>query len=737
MDTTGHENDDTAAGPPPPRDAESEPAETGDARPETAAPVTERDDGSQAGDVTERDDGSEAGDAAETRQPSEDRPPRTLRIGPRRGVPEAPAEGLRAVPLPPGSAAGTRPWWRRLAAAVTVALVVLFLLQFVRLQFPLVAWYLRDTLGAGSTDLVPYGLAPFVLALLAPIWPRVAGPRQTILVGVGLVAALRVVEQVVRSPGADLWLALIAVTIALWVLVPLFSAAQDVFAHGLLLGLAVDTAIRGVAWTLDLSWHDSALATWVVVGLAVALAATTWVTIADRVPRSGPAGGAGLPLVGLGPLLFLELLVLQNQGWAATATDWSWGAAFLLVGVGNVVGLLGVSLGRVLPGQNATGLIGGVLLLLVTVQVGLGGVLFALLFLAAHLGGGLALGALTAPAPPDRITMGTAGHGVSLGVASLVFAVLGLVYYLGYDVPMPVAQDLVPVIAGGLVVLFGLGASVAPRPPTTANWAVVALGVILLAVPLQWARTHDDPVPAASGDGFPVRVATYNLHSAFGTDGVQDLERIAAAMEATGAEVIGLQEVSRGWLIDGSTDMLGWLQRRLDMPYVVFHATTPDPLWGNAIMSRHPLSAVERVELPELDTLIRRGVLAADVDLGAGAVLRFLVTHLHHTGDLETIHAAQVGRLLEVWNRDVRSVVVGDLNAEPGWPQVQQLLDAGFVDAWAEAGDGPGLTANAADPQHRIDWIVHTEDLVADDAEVILSQASDHFAVAATISVAE
>ena len=74
---------------------------------------------------------------------------------------------------------------------------------------------------------------------------------------------------------------------------------------------------------------------------------------------------------------------------------------------------------------------------------------------------------------------------------------------------------------------------------------------------------------------------TYNLHSAYNSQGRQDLEAIAQVIEESGADVVALQEVSRGWLIDGSTDMAGWLSRRLGMP-ILFRGTT-DPVWGNAI----------------------------------------------------------------------------------------------------------------------------------------------------------
>ncbi len=53
-------------------------------------------------------------------------------------------------------------------------------------------------------------------------------------------------------------------------------------------------------------------------------------------------------------------------------------------------------------------------------------------------------------------------------------------------------------------------------------------------------------------------------------------------------------------------------------------------------------------------------------------------------------------------------VFVGDMNATG--LQIEKVLAAGFIDSWEEAGAGPGYTANAANPEHRIDWIPDNPD---------------------------
>jgi endonuclease/exonuclease/phosphatase family metal-dependent hydrolase len=68
------------------------------------------------------------------------------------------------------------------------------------------------------------------------------------------------------------------------------------------------------------------------------------------------------------------------------------------------------------------------------------------------------------------------------------------------------------------------------------------------------------------------------------------------------------------------------------------------------------------------------------------------------------------------------------MNAEPGSPEIDMILAAGYVDA----GPAPGIPTH---PDHagRIDWIFHAPDLRARAAAILPSRASDHLPVVATI----
>jgi endonuclease/exonuclease/phosphatase (EEP) superfamily protein YafD len=141
---------------------------------------------------------------------------------------------------------------------------------------------------------------------------------------------------------------------------------------------------------------------------------------------------------------------------------------------------------------------------------------------------------------------------------------------------------------------------------------------------------------------------------------------------------------------------------------------------------------------------MRRGYLGAIIRTGDRDIL-VISTHLQHVndssvhdddpeGDLLPVHTEQINTILEDWGGVAPAVLMGDFNARPDWAQIEMVGAAGWVDSWAEAGTGEGFTSNAADPMYRIDYLFHTPDMTAVDAGVILSTASDHFAVVADLS---
>jgi endonuclease/exonuclease/phosphatase family metal-dependent hydrolase len=324
-----------------------------------------------------------------------------------------------------------------------------------------------------------------------------------------------------------------------------------------------------------------------------------------------------------------------------------------------------------------------------------------------------------------------------VGVGLVLYLVLSFVYYASLDIAVPVPRAAImptaAVLVGACWVYAAARQRGGARPPETDKTGLVAVDALLLLSFVGWVVAGPEPEAVAPA-GFPVRVMTYNIHSAYNSQGRQDPEAIAQVIEESGADIVALQEVSRGWLIDGATDLPGWLSRRLGLPYI-FRGTA-DLVWGNAILSRYPIVDHGWGRLPLVGTLLPRGYVWAEIEVGGQEPLLVIATHLHHVEGEHEPRLAQVPVLLEFWGARPTSVLLGDLNSQPGFPEMDLIAQAGFVDSWVEAGDGDGYSWPAVGAWERIDWIWHTPDLVARQAVATDTAASDHLPVLVTLETA-
>jgi len=225
-------------------------------------------------------------------------------------------------------------------------------------------------------------------------------------------------------------------------------------------------------------------------------------------------------------------------------------------------------------------------------------------------------------------------------------------------------------------------------------------------------------------------VMTYNLNNGFNTKGKLDIDEIANVIESNRPDIVALQEVSRGWVVNGRLDMLEWLSYRLHMPYVF--GPTADPFWGNAILSRYPIVAYSRENLPPPELLIRRGFIVALIDLGDDQRIKVIATQFDNV-ELDTeIHQQQAQTIIDFWGGLGDTILLGDFSAQPGSQEVVKLYQANLKDSctmgWKAANTYP-----SNNPQERIDYIWTSPDLMASDVGVLSSTASDHLPVVAVI----
>jgi len=317
-----------------------------------------------------------------------------------------------------------------------------------------------------------------------------------------------------------------------------------------------------------------------------------------------------------------------------------------------------------------------------------------------------------------------------LGMILLLLFLLG--YYAVYNISLPYSNIIMKPIAASIVAICALGASTGLRHGTMAThraWLAPVLALLLLILPLAGAITWRAPT-AVSGEGFPVRIMTYNLHNGFNTEANLDMEDIAQVIENSQPDIVALQEVSRGWVVSGRVDMLTWLSQRLDLPYVF--GPTADPFWGNAILSRYPIVEYTLYDLPPRDLFVLRGFTVALIDLGNGDRLQVITTHYHHLEEDTDIRQLQSDAVIDFWDGAERTVLLGDLNAQPNDPEMEMLRQAGLVDAMAGI-EPPAYTYPSVNPERRIDYIWVSPDLRISDVWVPVSNASDHLPVVAEI----
>jgi endonuclease/exonuclease/phosphatase family metal-dependent hydrolase len=283
---------------------------------------------------------------------------------------------------------------------------------------------------------------------------------------------------------------------------------------------------------------------------------------------------------------------------------------------------------------------------------------------------------------------------------------------------------------------FGRGSYVGARSVRDAlfgrgmeKYAVIFLMVFLFIVP----AVLDLPSEYSAETSIQrdsVKVMHYNIHQGFNIDGYQDLESIARVIEKNGADIVSLNEASRGWIVNGSADTYEWLAKRLGMQYRLFSPAS-DLVWGNAILSRYPLKLVSSGFLPRMNAPLRRSYLSAEVDLSSIGLKNIytVTTHLHHIADESDKRQAQVKALLDILQGHQRTVIFGDFNGQTGAPEIDMMQDAGLIDTQLALGKQDELTWIHYKPYERIDYIWVTPDIDFSNLFITYSRASDHLPI--------
>jgi endonuclease/exonuclease/phosphatase family metal-dependent hydrolase len=176
------------------------------------------------------------------------------------------------------------------------------------------------------------------------------------------------------------------------------------------------------------------------------------------------------------------------------------------------------------------------------------------------------------------------------------------------------------------------------------------------------------------GRGGVIRVATYNVHGCVGSDGRRDPGRVANVISELGADVVALQEFTYPATValDTRTPVV---LTTLDRYECALGPTRQDvtSCFGNALLTRHPIVEVHRINL-SMERREPRGALAATLDID-GTELHVLAAHL---GLRVRERRFQVRQILDYLDsvRHTWFVVLGDFNDWLPGRSVVHVLDS-------------------------------------------------------------
>jgi endonuclease/exonuclease/phosphatase family metal-dependent hydrolase len=550
-------------------------------------------------------------------------------------------------------------------------------------------------------------------------------PRAVLATGGGLLLS-RLVLQFWGHPEARVVLGALGIILWGWLLVTLLSLTREGSAYGLVLGLGLDLAIRIGFRTVDLPWMPGIAAHVVTLLLLGSLGMAAWgVSRASYVATPASA----VSLVAIGPGLAVYHLMTGNIGLTRELLDAGFGGATALLALGLLLGVTIAALADTWPRareQQLGGALGGVLLVALVVA----GLWFlwqrptptSFGFVAGAAGSAVLLSMAALGGAPGRL-LRPGGAAAWLMAGMLLQVALLFAYYTFTGPP------LIIVIAWAI---FALGALATGRYTGEHAWRPVVslapVAVLCAALVLAFGTLllgADDPQPGPPAPG-EITVMSYNIQSGYALDNWWSLERTAQTIEAQNPDVVVLQEVGRGWLVVTPVDQVEWLSRRLGMPYV-FGPNSDDGQWGNAILSRAPLSLTDNYQYETTQNL-KRGVVSALIETEAGGVWVF-GTHLDNPRGGGNVRLRQVNELIEVIGGRTPALLLGDLNADPDSDVLATLDAAGLHDhpAWL------GPDATTSQDQRRIDYILASPDLTVTELHIPQVWTSDHLPVVARV----
>ena len=576
--------------------------------------------------------------------------------------------------------------------------------------------------GQSNTTLAVMATAVFATSFLAPIVGWRLGPKRSVGMSAAMLGIATLVATVLRNNIADLALSITAIAGGFWWLGLLHASRPadrpSPLTVALPIAFSADLVLRAAFRTVPLVDLNAALAAPLVLVAALVFLASGVAAMSGARTWTRPDARGALALIALPALFLVAETGATNGAQIALASGLGLGPEPVrATQLGMVLAGLGLAAGSLaLSRQYARGFaaaiacaVGAILLWYAHAPVVslVGGLVLA---------AGLFLAAATIPGAPLKVAGSPAVVTLALALGWLVFVGTGFGFYALWAY-VPAVYAATAVVAVGALLVSG-GA----LPP----WRALPIALVPIVVGIPFVALLLTPQSPPSKDPTtPFRVMTYNIHQGFNAGQVPSLDMLVDVISRESPDVLVLQEVVRGWMIDEQHDALGVLAERLDMPYVF--APNIGDLYGNAILSRFPMTDVKRVHFAVEGGAKHQPRGAVGVRVGEVLIV---TTHLDDVEDSSAIRQEQVRTIMREWDGEKIAVIAGDMNAQPGDLEMGLFSEAGYSDLAEPAGP----TTTKDDPPKRIDYIWGIGVIGSNPHTVMALGASDHRAVVVNVA---
>lgn len=177
----------------------------------------------------------------------------------------------------------------------------------------------------------------------------------------------------------------------------------------------------------------------------------------------------------------------------------------------------------------------------------------------------------------------------------------------------------------------------------------------------------------SSSEAQTLKVMSYNIHHGYNKDEIDKLEEMGSFIKSSGADLVGLQEVDSLCNRSGKKDQMKRLAEITGMYYAfVRHFAYDGGAYGLGILSRYPIAEIRNDRITSLGKQGSLALLSAEVSLPGNSKVLFSTVHFALDQPTRLKQAEESIRFLK---RDFPVILTGDLNAEPGTPEIVKLSD--------------------------------------------------------------